>query len=149
MQPHDSSRSRFPRPHPRSPLPSEAAVEGATPAGADREPGLPFTQSRVVIAASALLIEARFRDVPLASRLLRADESRAFTVGAARGADAPVNPAYLAASAAPLEAGGHVLVEPTPGGFALNLSPAMHAHLLTPVQALPLRPDFGRAEAPL
>ena len=42
-----------------------------------------------------------------------------------------------------------MLVEPLPGGFALNLTPAMRAELLTPLQALPLRPDFGRAEAPL
>ena len=118
----------------------------AAPAPAGLEPELPFAESRVVVAAPALLIEARFRDVPLASRLLRADETRKFTVGAARGADAPVNPAYL--PAAP-EGAGHVLVEPLPGGFALNLAPAMRAELLTPVQVLPLRPDFGRAEAPL
>ena len=36
-----------------------------------------------------------------------------------------------------------------PGGFAINLASAMRAELLTPVQALPLRPDFGHAEAPL
>src|SRR5262249_17608299 len=36
-----------------------------------------------------------------------------------------------------------------PGGFAVNIAPAMRAELLTPTQALPLRPDFGRAEAPL
>ena len=138
-----------PRPHPQSPLPCRGGGRGATPAPGGLEPDLPFAQSRVVVAAPALLIEARFRDVPLASRLLRADETRTFTVGAARGADAPVNPAYLAASSAPLEPGGHVLVEPLPGGFALNLAPAMRAELLTPLQALPLRPDFGRAEAPL
>ena len=149
MQPHDSSRSRFPRPHPQSPPRAEVAVDGATPVPGGLEPPLPFVQSRVVVAAPALLVEARFRDVPLASRLLRADETRTFTVGATRGADAPVNPAYLAASSAPLEPGGHVLIEPFPGGFALNLSPAMRAELLTPLQALPLRPDFGRAEAPL
>ncbi len=149
MQPHDSSRFRFPRPHPQSPPPPEVAVDGATPGPGGLEPPLPFVESRVVVAAPALLIEARFRDVPLCSRLLRADETRTFTVGATRGADAPVNPAYLAASSAPLEPGGHVLVEPMPGGFALNLSPAMRAELLTPLQALPLRPDFGRAEAPL
>jgi hypothetical protein len=94
-----------------------------------------------------LLVEARFRDVPLASRLLRADETRAFTVGAERAADAPVNPAYLPAMGAGPT--GHRLVEPVPGGFAINLAPAMRADLLTPVQALPLRPDFGHAEAPL
>ena len=47
--------------------------------------------------------------------------------------------------------GAHALLEPAPaaGGFALNLGPAMSAELLTPTQRLPLRPDFGRAEAPL
>jgi TonB family protein len=111
-------------------------------------PEMPFAESRVVVAAPALLIEARFRDVPLSSRLLRTDETRAFTVGAARGVDAPVNPAYLPAAAS-LPGGGHALIEPVPGGFALNLAPAMRAELQTPVQALQLRPDFGRAEAPL
>ena len=66
MQPHDSSRSRFPRPHPQSP-PPEVAVDGATPGPGGLEPPLPFAQSRVVVAAPALLIEARFRDVPLAA----------------------------------------------------------------------------------
>ncbi|HMF40590.1 MAG TPA: hypothetical protein VKQ32_07845, partial [Polyangia bacterium] len=116
-----------------------------TPALVPREPEGAFAETRVVVAAPALLIEARFRGVPLASRLLRADETRAFTIGAARGADAPVNPAYLAATVG----GGHALVEPFPGGFAVNLAPAMRAELLTPVQALPLRADFGRAEAAL
>jgi TonB family protein len=149
MQPHDSSRFRSPHPRPQSRSPLEVDPGGATPAHAGLEPELPFAQTRVVVAAPALLIEARFRDVPLASRLLRADEARTFTIGAARGADAPVNPAYLAASAAPLQPAGHVLVEPATGGFAINLAPAMQAELLTPMQVLPLRPDFGRAEAPL
>ena len=148
MQPHDSSRSRF-RPHPQSPVPPAQAPADATPALPGLAPALPFAPSRIEIAAPALLIEARFRDVPLASRLLRADETRTFTIGAARGADAPANPAYLGASAAALEPGGHVLVEPAAGGFALNLTAAMRAELLTPTQALALRPDFGRAEAPL
>jgi TonB family protein len=148
MQPHDSSRFRFPRP--QSPLaPRQAEPGDDTPARAGLAPELPFMQPRVVVATPALLIEARFRGVPLSSRLLRADEARRFTIGAARGADAPVNPAYLAASAAPFEAAGHVLVEPDTGGFAINLAPAMRAELLTPAQVLPLRPDFGRAEAPL
>jgi len=146
MQPHDSSRFRSPNPRQPSSSPPGWDVGAAAPGPAGREPELPFAESRVVVAAPALLIEARFRDVPLASRLLRADDTRKFTIGAARGADAPVNPAYL--PAAP-EGAGHVLVEPLPGGFALNLAPAMRAHLLTPLQALPLRPDFGRAEAPL
>jgi TonB family protein len=119
-----------------------AAPDDATPALAALAPELPFAEARVVVAAPALLIAASFRGVPLCSRLLRADEARAFTVGAARGADAPVNPAYLAGP-------GHALVEPVPGGFAINLAPAMRAELLTPVQVLPLRPDFGRAEAAL
>src|SRR5262245_63579120 len=147
MQPIDSSRIRSP--HPQSPMPPEVDPGGSARAGAGLEPELPFPQPRVVVAAPALMIEARFRDVPLASRLLRADDVRAFTVGPARRADAPVNPAYLAGSAAPFETDGHVLIEPTAGGFALNLAPAMRAELLTPGQALPLRPDFGRADAPL
>ena len=145
MQPIDSSRSRFPRP--QSSLPPEVDPGGAAPRTPALAPELPFAESRVVIAAPALLVEASFRDVPLASRLLRADEARSFTVGAARGADAPVNPAYLPASAS--LPGGHALVEPVAGGFAINLAPAMHAELQTPVQVLPLRPDFGHAEAPL
>jgi TonB family protein len=145
MQPIDSSRSRFPRP--QSSLPPEVDPGGAATQHAGLAPELPFAESRVVVAAPALLVEASFRDVPLASRLLRADEARSFTVGAARGADAPVNPAYLPASAS--LPGGHALVEPVAGGFAINLAPAMHAELQTSVQVLPLRPDFGHAEAPL
>jgi len=124
---------------PRAPAEADAALA----------PELPFAESRVVVAAPALLVEARFRDVPLAGRLLRADETRAFTVGAARGADAPVNPAYLGAAGTAPEAATHALIEPVAGGFALNLAPAMRADLVTPAQVLPLRPDFGRAEAPL
>jgi len=149
MQSHDSSRSRSPRPNPYAPVSPPLAREEPTPALPGLAPELPFAQTRVAIAAPALLIEARFRDVPLASRLLRADETRAFTIGAARGADAPANPAYFGAPATPADVGGHALVAPEPGGFALNLTPAMRAELLTPVQVLPLRPDFGRAEAPL
>jgi TonB family protein len=143
MQPIDSSRFRSPRPH--SPLPE--VEPGGAPARGELVPELPFAETRVVVAAPALLIEASFRDVPLTSRLLRVDEARAFTVGAARGADAPVNPAYLPPSAS--LPGGHTLIEPFAGGFAINLGPAMRAELQTPVQALALRPDFGRAEAPL
>jgi hypothetical protein len=128
-------------------LPPQADRD-ATPVLPGLPPELPFAESRVVLAAPALMIEARFRDVPLSSRLLRADETRAFTVGASRGADAPVNPAYLPATAS-LPDIGHALVEPVAGGFAINLGPAMRAELQTPAQALPLRPDFGYAEAPL
>jgi hypothetical protein len=130
-------------------MPPATGPDDATPALAGLAPEMPFAESRVVVAAPALLVEARFRGVPLASRLLRADDPRTFTVGAARRADAPVNPAYLSASTAAADSGGHVLVEPFAGGFAVNLAPAMRAELVTPAQALPLRPDFGRAEAPL
>src|SRR5204863_8516561 len=99
MQSHDSSRSRSPNPRPQvRPLPGVGS--DGSPALDHAEPELPFAESRVVVAAPALLIDARFRGVPLTSRLLRADEARAFTVGAARGADAPVDPAYLRPSAA-------------------------------------------------
>src|SRR6476646_5816072 len=147
MQSHDSSRFRSPQPHPHAPFPPAIGADDATPARAGLAPELPFAESRVVVAAAALLVEARFRGVPLASRLLRADEAGAFTVGAARGADAPVNPAYFGAPAAPATGGGHALVEPFAGVFAVNLTPAMRVELLTATQALPLRPDFGRAEA--
>jgi TonB family protein len=143
MQPFDSPRSRSPQ-HRQPPVPfGEGAAEPTPVLGA--APNAPFFASRIMVAAPALLIEARFRDVPLASRLMRADAPGGFVIGDARGADAPVNPAYLPA------AGGHALLQPEPaaGGFALNLAPAMSAELLTPTQRLPLRPDFGRAEAPL
>jgi TonB family protein len=143
MQPTGSSRSRSRSPHnPPSPVPFAGDAGDATPAlGAAVD--APPLASRIVLAAPALLIEARFRDVTLASRLLRADARDRFVIGDARGADAPVNPAYLPSA-------GHALVEAEPaGGFALNLGPAMSAELLTPTQRLSLRPDFGRAEAPL
>ncbi len=146
MQPFDSPRSR--PPHNRQPpVPFAGDAGEATPAnGAPVD--APLVASRIVLAAPALLIEARFRDVTLASRLLRADGPDRFVIGDARGADAPVNPAYLPAD---LSASGHALLEaePAAGGFALNLGPAMSAELLTPTQRLSLRPDFGRAEAPL
>ena len=49
---------------------------GAAPAATGLAPELPFAESRVVLAAPALLVEASFRGVPLASRLLRADEAK-------------------------------------------------------------------------
>ena len=142
MQPTGSSRSRSPH-NPQQPVPFAGDAGEATPA-----PGAavdaPLVASRIVLAAPALLIEARFRDITLASRLLRADAPDRFVIGDARGADAPVNPAYVPTS-------GHALLEaePAAGGFALNLGPAMSAELLTPTQRLSLRHDFGRAEAPL
>ena len=56
---------------------------------------MPFGSAPLRLAAPALLIEARFRGMTLASRLLRADEARTFSIGDARGGDAPVNPAWL------------------------------------------------------
>lgn len=142
MQPTGSSRSRSPH-NPQQPVPFATGAADQTPALRPQAEA-PFAPARIVVAAPALLVEARFRDVALASRLLRADAPGGFVIGEARGADAPVNPAYLPSS-------GHALLEPEPavGGFALNLGPAMSAELLTPTQRLPLRPDFGRAEAPL
>ncbi len=101
------------------------------------------------LAAPALLVEARFRDITLASRLLRADDMRTFAIGNARGTDAPVNPAWLPEGADPLEPRRHLFVEPAPGGFALHLTQAMRAVLRTERQVLALNPDAGRAEAPL
>jgi TonB family protein len=154
MQSHDSSRFRSPDPRSQPPHVPAWDVAATAPAAAGLAPELPFAESRVVVAAPALLVEASFRGVPLCSRLLRADEPKRFTIGAARGADAPVNPAYLSASTAPADAGGHALVEPMSmgggfGGFAVNLAPAMLVELQTPVQVMTLRPDFGHAEAPL
>ncbi|HVT06917.1 MAG TPA: AgmX/PglI C-terminal domain-containing protein [Polyangia bacterium] len=96
--------------------------------------------------APALLVEARFRDMTLAARLLRGDRPGRFTVGPGRGADAPVNPAWLTAAE---DQPPHPLVERAPAGFAVSLTPAMSAQLWTAHQRLPLRPDAGRPEAPL
>ncbi len=106
------------------------------------------------VAAPALLVAARFGDVPLATRLLRSDEPGAFTIGAARGADSPVNPAWLPTGATaeggpPVEATPFRLVSVERGVFSVNLAPAMRAELRTPLQRLALGPDQGRAEAPL
>ncbi|MFL5307979.1 MAG: TonB family protein [Polyangia bacterium] len=100
----------------------------------------------ICLTGPALLVAARFRDITLTTRLLRADRPGRFTIGPGRGADAPVNPAWL--SSAEDEA-PHPLVERTPGGFVVSLSPAMSAQLWTAHQRLPLRPDAGRPDAPL
>jgi hypothetical protein len=133
---------------PFPPFPLVAATDGrAAPPSAHRGP--PSRRPRVHLAGPALLVEARFRDITLASRLLQADAASTFTIGAARGVDAPVNPSWLVEPSIPSEPVRHVLVESTAGGFALNLAPAMRAELRTPLQRLALAPDFGRAEAPL
>ncbi len=154
MQPTDPSPSRRQTPH--RPPPLLSTDNGAREPAPTLGPGPPVWGPGVRLAARALLVEARFRDVTLASRFLQADAVGAFTIGAARGVDAPVNPAWLSEPAAPSEAARHVLVEPLQplvdgfgGGFALNLTSAMRAELCTPVQRLALAPDFGRAEAPL
>ena len=141
------------RPHRRSPVPPPqppVPLAGSDP---------PFeldalATTRVVsaplrLAAPALLVSARFRDITLASRLLRSDAPRTFAIGNARGADAPVNPAWLPEMSDPLAPRRHLLVEPAPGGFVLNLTSVMRAVLQTELQALPLLPDLGRADAPL
>ncbi|HEY6476442.1 MAG TPA: AgmX/PglI C-terminal domain-containing protein [Polyangia bacterium] len=151
MQPADIrrpiGRPRHPL-DPPPPLPSDLEA-GDGDATFDATPTAPSMSAPLRLAAPALLIEARFRGVTLASRLLRADEPRTFSIGDARGSDAPVNPAWLPDSGAPLVPRRHVFLEPTPGGFVLNLSAAMRPRLVTELQALALAPDAGRAEAPL
>ncbi len=109
----------------------------------EHEPTGPAT---ICLTAAALLVAARFRQITLATRLLRSDRPGRFTIGAARGTDAPVNPAWLAAAE---DQAPHPLVERTPAGFVVNLSPAMSAQLWTAHQRLLLRPDAGRPETPL
>jgi TonB family protein len=115
----------------------------------DARAAAPVVSAALRVAAPALLVAARFRDITLATRLLRSDESRTFSIGNARGADAPVNPAWLPEMSDPLAPRRHLLVEPMPGGFVLNLTSAMRAVLQTDLQVLPLGPDLGRADAPL
>jgi hypothetical protein len=115
----------------------------------DARAAAPVVSAPLRLAAPALLVAARFRDITLATRLLRSDESRTFSIGNARGADAPVNPAWLPEMSDPQAPRRHLLVEPMPGGFVLNLTSAMRAVLQTDLQVLPLGPDLGRAEAPL
>jgi TonB family protein len=145
MHPIDRQRRSFvPPPQPPVPLdgsdpPFDIDAPAATPVGA----------SPLRLAARALLVTARFRGITLASRLLRGDEPRTFAIGNAGGADAPVNPAWLPEMSGPPAPRLHLLVEPAPGGFVVNLTSAMRAVLRTELQALPLGPDLGRADAPL
>jgi hypothetical protein len=76
------------------------------------------------IDVPALLVQARYRGRPLASRLLSAGERRGFAVGAARGADAPVDAAFIEVTPGN---DNHLLVQPSGGGFLINLSPAMRS----------------------
>jgi TonB family protein len=118
----------------------EARAVRATPASA---------RWQIRLAAPALFVEARFRELAIAGRLLRVDEPRSFSIGSARGATAPVNPAYLGAAAGLAEAPLHTLIEVENEGFVLNLIGALRAELRTPTQRLALRPDPGPARAPL
>src|SRR6266508_4153606 len=145
MQPVDSSRA--PKPDNmlrRSPLtaPPAAGDDARTPALAAF---VELPSAEVRLAAAAVLVEAWFGELALASKLLRADEADLFTIGPAPRADAPANPAYLGSG----WGGGHVLVAPAEGGFALKLTPALRAELHTPAQRLALVADLGRVDAPL
>ncbi|HVY39271.1 MAG TPA: AgmX/PglI C-terminal domain-containing protein [Polyangia bacterium] len=140
MQHLDPRRDRLPGVP--VPPPAGSPSHGTDPPRDGASPG----SATISLAAPALLVEARFRDITLAARLLRADRPGRFTVGPGRGADAPVNPAWLTAAE---DQPPHPLVERTPAGFAVSLTPAMGAQLWTAHQRLPLRPDAGRPEAPL
>jgi len=143
MQPADTRPLAPPRP------PPFAFADDAGGSSFDSTPTAPVGVAPLRLAAPALFVEARFRGVPLASRLLRADELRAFAIGNARGCDAPVNPAWLPETGAPHEPRRHVFLQPEAGGFVLNLTAPMRPRLETPVQALALGADAGRAQAPL
>jgi len=148
MHPVNQRRShrQSPVPPPQPPVP----LAGSDPPfDLDALAITPVVTAPLRLAAPALLVSARFRDITLASRLLRSDQPRTFAIGNAPGADAPVNPAWLPEMSDPLAPRRHLLVEPAPGGFVLNLTSGMRAVLQTELQALPLVPDLGRAEAPL
>ncbi len=133
---------------PKLPPPARFADEAPT-SDFDPTPTASAAAAPLRLAAPALLVEARFRGTALASRLLRADDGRAFVIGNARGCDAPVNPAWLPESDPPAAPRRHVFLEPAAGGFVVNLTAAMRPSLEAPGQALALAPDAGRAEAPL
>jgi len=124
---------------PDPPALQERAVR-ATPSGAPWQ---------IRLAAPALFVAARFRELAIAGHLLQVDQPRGFSIGSARGATAPVNPAYLGAAAGLTAAPPHTLIEPENGGFVVNLIGALRAELRTPTQRLALQPDPGLAEAPL
>jgi TonB family protein len=148
MQPFDLRRPfQAHPPHPPNPTVPPAIVD--TSLELAPAPRGSFVSAPLRLAAPALLIEARFRDITITSRLLRADEPHTFAIGNARRADAPVNPAWLPEGTDPLAPRRHLLLEPAPGGFILNLTTAMRPRLHTELQVLPLAPDLGRAEAAL
>ena len=136
MQPEDPHPSARPARQP----PAVAAL-GFFPPADEPQVGAAIAPAQIHLEAATLLVEACFRDITIASRLMRADCPGRFWIGPARRADAPVNPAWL-----PDATAGHVLVEQTPAGLALNLAPAMRAELRTPTQRLPIPPDVGKAD---
>ena len=157
MQPQDRS-PRPPSPDAQRSL-RPPVVAGAASERFDPPPEAAPPEPRAIrLAGPALLVEARFRELTLATRLLRSDARGAFSIGGARGADAPVNPAYVSPGLVrPASEHGppsflpvrHRLVEPAGDGFLIHLSPAMRPHLCTPGQVLELTPDAGTVEAPL
>jgi TonB family protein len=146
MQPHDplspTSSVRSPPAPVSFPVPPafEARALPATPAGAPWQ---------IHLAAPALFVEARFRELAIAGRLLQVDQPRGFSIGAARGATAPVNPAYLGAAGGAAAGSLHTLIAVENDGFVLNLLGALRAELRTPTQRLGVRPEPGLAQAPL
>ncbi|HVZ89760.1 MAG TPA: AgmX/PglI C-terminal domain-containing protein [Polyangia bacterium] len=144
MQPLD--RTHRARPQQPAPTPPARAAEVVAPERVARP--LPAA-APLHLAGPALMVTARFRDIALASRLLRAAADAAFTIGDGRRVDAPVNPAWLPSPDDGDAHTRHELVAAEPGGFAVNLTAAMRAQLWTAVQRLPIGPDLGRAESPL
>jgi hypothetical protein len=140
MEPFERSRSTN---QPRLRVPGRPAASpelGCLPEDATAAVPPPAV---IRLEAPALFVEARFRDLVLASRLLPACAADTFTIGAAPRADAPVNPAHV-------HTDRHALVDADEeGGFTVCLSPAMRAELRTDTQRLPLLADAGLAEAPL
>ncbi len=139
MQPNDP----LPRARP-SIQPPPVATLGLSPHAGELNSATAAAPAPICLDAATLLVEARFRDVTIASRVMRADRPGCFWIGPARRADAPVNPAWL-----PDATAGHALVEQSPAGLTVNLAPAMRAELWTPVQRLAIPPDTGAADAAL
>src|SRR5262249_11476832 len=129
-QPHASRR-------PMPPLPAGVVVPDA-----DEEPPVVGAAACVRLDAPALLVEASFRGVVLAARLVGRDAVPGFLIGGAHTAHAPVSPAFIAGPE-------HAIIEADRAGFSLNLSPVMRAMLWTEMSSVELRPDMGRVEAPL
>jgi hypothetical protein len=109
--------------------------------------GLSPGAGSILLAPGPLTVEARFRGLLIASRLLVGHEGRwpraraaaGFGIGAGRTADAPVNPAYVGGALR------HPLVSPDPrgawAGWVVSLAPAMRAELCTDAHHLPIAPD--------